>query len=246
MAASGGGPRGAGESGAEIGPVIRSLGCPPARAQVYAHQSFQWLTCAFAQLFASLVLLRRPGPQPGPDLAENVSRRDRCDGIRVIDLPTKGPQPTTCHLRVHFEFFQWLAAPFPSHSQLPTRLLQTRRFRPGLATGRDVSLLASTEPKRSAHFARRNEAFRGSYRKSLKSLPVTNRRFRGIVCFQGLESVFVSPFSQGYSFQGLSSIPVSPRRRPELELWKGHVESRLGSHESLPCLDAQVPTRPSP
>ena len=118
-------------------------------------------------------------------------------------FPPKGPQPTTCHLRAHFEFFQWLAAPFPSHSQLPTRLLQTRRFRPGLATGRDVSLLASTEPKRSAHFARRNEAFRGSYRKSLKSLPVTNQRFRGIVCFQGLESVSFHRFRRVILFKDL-------------------------------------------
>jgi hypothetical protein len=246
MAASGGGPRGAGESGAEVGPVIRPSGARrPARKFTRANH--------FNGLPALLRNFLRPwfcfaDPAPSPVLIWPKTFRA---GIGVTEfalsifLP-KGPQPTTCHLRAHFEFFQWLAAPFPSHSQLPTRLLQTRRFRPGLATGRDVSLLASTEPKRSAHFARRNETLRGSHRKSLKSLWAANQRFRGIVCFQGLESVLVSPFSHGYSFQGLSSTPVSPRRRPELELWKGHVESRLGSHESLPCLDAKVPTRPSP
>jgi hypothetical protein len=244
MAASGGGPRGAGESGAEVGPVIRPSGARrPARKFTRANH--------FNGLPALLRNFLRPwfcfaDPAPSPVLIWPKTFRA---GIGVTEfalsifLP-KGPQPTTCHLRVHFEL--WLAAPFPSHSQLPTRLLQTRRFRPGLATGRDVSLLASTEPKRSAHFARRNETLRGSHRKSLKSLWAANQRFRGIVCFQGLESVLVSPFSHGYSFQGLSSTPVSPRRRPELELWKGHVESRLGSHESLPCLDAKVPTRPSP
>jgi hypothetical protein len=46
------------------------------------------------------------------------------------------------------------------------------------------------------YFAMRNETFRIPDRKSLKSLLTSNQWFRGIVCFQWLTPVFVSPFSQ--------------------------------------------------
>ena len=50
--------------------------------------------------------------------------------------------------------------------------------------------------KARGRFARRNEAFRISGRKSLKSLWSLNQRFRGIVCFQWLNRLFVSPHSR--------------------------------------------------
>jgi hypothetical protein len=148
MAASGGGPRGAGETGAEV--VID----PPAKTT--------WRLA----------------------LSESV--------LSVFN-----------GLRRHFRVTATVQAPPPD-----------ALIRPGPATGRYVSLLASTEPKRRARFARRNETFRGSHRKSLKSLRVANQQFREIVCFQGREPLFVSPFSQVVSLQGLSSILVSPCRRP--------------------------------
>jgi hypothetical protein len=69
-------------------------------------------------------------------------------------------------------------------------------------------------PGRNAHFAARNETFRTAWHKSLKSLWAPNQSFRGIVCFQWLNSVFVSPFSRVVCFQWLSSIFISslPRR----------------------------------
>src|ERR1700722_12338020 len=48
--------------------------------------------------------------------------------------------------------------------------------------------------KRKTHFAKRNGTFRIIGRKPLKSLWSRNQRFRGIVCFQWLNLVFVSPF----------------------------------------------------
>jgi hypothetical protein len=55
---------------------------------------------------------------------------------------------------------------------------------------------APSRRSRNAHFALRNETFRRAWRKSLKSLWVPNRAFRGIVCFQWLNWRFVSPFSR--------------------------------------------------
>src|ERR1700722_17328313 len=48
--------------------------------------------------------------------------------------------------------------------------------------------------KRKTHFAKRNGTFRIVGRKPLKSLWSRNQRFRGMVCFQWLNLVFVSPF----------------------------------------------------
>jgi hypothetical protein len=54
----------------------------------------------------------------------------------------------------------------------------------------------STRPKnprkRNARFAERNESFRITALKSLKSLMAPNQAFRGIVCFQGFNRLFVS------------------------------------------------------
>jgi hypothetical protein len=48
--------------------------------------------------------------------------------------------------------------------------------------------------KRNESFAKRNETFRSAWRKSLISFRTLNQSFRGIVCFQWLKGVFVSPF----------------------------------------------------
>jgi hypothetical protein len=63
--------------------------------------------------------------------------------------------------------------------------------------GRFVSGLDEAEkrPKRNAHFATRNKTFHEPGRKSLESLWAPNQSFRGFVCFQWLNPVFVSPFS---------------------------------------------------
>jgi hypothetical protein len=52
---------------------------------------------------------------------------------------------------------------------------------------------AEKRAKRSPHFAKRNEAFRRACRKSLESLGAPNQALRGIVCFQRLSSIFISP-----------------------------------------------------
>jgi hypothetical protein len=53
---------------------------------------------------------------------------------------------------------------------------------------------ADNKAKRNPHFAGRNEAFRPASRKPLKFLREANQAFRGIVCFQRLGAVFISPF----------------------------------------------------
>src|ERR1700683_2298016 len=49
--------------------------------------------------------------------------------IPLIDPPSGAGKPATRHSRVHFERFQWLAAPFPSHcnSQPPRPEERQRR-----------------------------------------------------------------------------------------------------------------------
>ena len=55
---------------------------------------------------------------------------------------------------------------------------------------------ASKTPElRRRRFAGRNETFRIPRRKPLESLRELNRRFRGTVCFQGANCLFVSRFS---------------------------------------------------
>ena len=57
--------------------------------------------------------------------------------------------------------------------------------------------LATAKKIRSFRCAKRNVlTFRIAWRKSLKSLWTLNHSFRGIVCFQGLDPFFVSPFSR--------------------------------------------------
>ena len=53
---------------------------------------------------------------------------------------------------------------------------------------------AKKQRKRKESFAKRNETFRGLGRKSLESLYAANQLFRGIVCFQGLNRLFISHF----------------------------------------------------
>jgi hypothetical protein len=68
---------------------------------------------------------------------------------------------------------------------------------------RDISSRAPAKPNapenREKHFAKRNETFRTAGGNSLKSLQALNQVFRGIVCFQGFNPRFVSPFSQSAS-----------------------------------------------
>jgi hypothetical protein len=68
-------------------------------------------------------------------------------------------------------------------------------------------VLASSKPKkrekRNERFAERNESFRMPDRKSLNSLRALNQSFRGIVCFQWVNRLFVSRFF---------TLPVARRR----------------------------------
>ena len=52
------------------------------------------------------------------------------------------------------------------------------------------------QQKRNESFAKRNESFRSAGLTSLKSLCALNQSFRGIVCFQWVNCLFVSPFSR--------------------------------------------------
>ena len=60
---------------------------------------------------------------------------------------------------------------------------------------------AAGRPHRTPHFARRNGTLRTAWLKPLESLGALNQAFRGMVCFQRLKGVFVSPFSRGRLFQ---------------------------------------------
>jgi hypothetical protein len=94
MAASGGGPRCAGENGAEVGPVVRSLGTAPGPAHKFTRPNhFNGLPALLRNFLRPWFCVADPAAEPGPDLAENVSRGDRCDGIRVIDPPAKTTWP---------------------------------------------------------------------------------------------------------------------------------------------------------
>jgi hypothetical protein len=66
-----------------------------------------------------------------------------------------------------------------------------------------ISFQAPTKPKnrekRNECFVMRNERFRIPDTKSLKSLRAPNQGFRGIVCFQALNRLFVSRFRRMHS-----------------------------------------------
>jgi hypothetical protein len=67
--------------------------------------------------------------------------------------------------------------------------------------------------KRNACFASRNERLRAAGRKPLISLRALNQAFRGIVCFQGFNRRFISPFSRTRIFGPKSSGQTRPARR---------------------------------
>ena len=252
MAASGGGPRGAGESGAEVGPVIRPSGARrPARKFTRANH--------FNGLPALLRNFLRPwfcfaDPAPSPVLIWPKTFRA---GIGVTEfalsifLP-KGPQPTTCHLRAHFEFFQWLAAPFPSHSQLPTRLLQTRRFdqdrRPAVmfrflpAPSQNEALISPDETKRFAGVIVSHWNRYGLRIRDFAALFVFNdlspfsfRRFRMVILFKDLVPLrFRLAVGPSWSFgrvmwrAGWAVTSHSPVLTPKSQLARRHDKCEPG------------------
>jgi len=57
----------------------------------------------------------------------------------------------------------------------------------------------------------RNETFRIGGPKLLISLGALNQWYRGIVCFQGLNCVFVSPFLGTLSLDRRAQLPAAPR-----------------------------------
>ena len=71
-----------------------------------------------------------------------------------------------------------------------------RRPREATGTFRFGRRRGPKQQKRNESFAKRNESFRTAGLKSLKSLCALNQSFRGIVCFQWVNCLFVSPFSR--------------------------------------------------
>jgi hypothetical protein len=127
MAASGRGPRGAGEAGEAIDAAL-STEAAARRAQVYARQSFQRLTCAFAQLFRSWFWLH--GTAPGR-IMRHAGRGCFAPGmgdtesIYSVLLP-KDASRRLVITRVHFERYQRLVVPFASHRRSNHLVLRHR------------------------------------------------------------------------------------------------------------------------
>ena len=101
-----------------------SLALPAARAQSYVAQSFQQVKCASAQLCCSqlahlkdfaLGAAKPPrwlSQAPTPLISPRTSAKQNSDG--------------ESRSRVHFERFQWLAAPFPSRFPFSTPKSRSR------------------------------------------------------------------------------------------------------------------------
>ena len=122
MAASGGGPRGAGKNSAEVGPVVRSLGRAPGPAHKFALANhFNDLTALLRNFLRPWFCFADPVAQPDPELAENVLRRDRCDGIRVIDPPAKRTWADGLPFPSPFLVFSMACGAIPESLQLPMR-----------------------------------------------------------------------------------------------------------------------------
>jgi hypothetical protein len=97
------------------------------------------------------------------------------------------------------------------------RSTRLRSEAPGTRTGGRRPLRfgrrrAPNQQKRNESFANRNETFRVADPKSLKSLMVLNQRFRGIVCFQSLNHVFVSRSRRVHLFDPKSLRPAGAAR----------------------------------
>ena len=75
-----------------------------------------------------------------------------------------------------------------------------------------ISFQAPTKPKnrekRNECFVMRKERFRIPDTKSLKSLRAPNQGFRGIVCFQALNRLFVSRFRRMHSLEPQKGCPA--------------------------------------
>ena len=103
-------------------------------------------------------------------------------------------EPANGHLRVQFERFHRLAAPFASQLSLPTARPDRRE-----AASRLHIRPAKTKPKtanaKGSFRSTKRNAFRRAWRKSLRSLWTPNQSSRRIVCFQWLNGRFVSLFS---------------------------------------------------
>ena len=93
-----------------------------------------------------------------------------------------------------------------SGSSFDALLRERLRMRPvwSIQRTRAVSHFGRRRKRKRKLISRGNKRF-ACARKSLKSLWAPNQSFRGIVCFQWLNSVFVSPFSRVVCFQWLSS-----------------------------------------
>ena len=88
-------------------------------------------------------------------------------------------------------------------------------------------------------FAKRNESFRSAGRKSLKSLCALNQSFRVIVCFQWVNCLFVSPFSQHsrsrpeIPVDGSQGVSSRLRGGSEFLTRSGHDSGRFSKREEV-------------
>src|ERR1700677_4328249 len=99
-----------------------NLALPAARAQSYAAQSFQQLKCASAQLCCSQLAHLK-------DFALGAAKPPRWLSqapTPLIFTSAKQNSDGESRSRVHFERFQWLAAPFPSRFPFSTPKSRSR------------------------------------------------------------------------------------------------------------------------